>query len=388
MTNNLKIILLIILSVFLCGCSDNKKSQINHKEVNLGEILKEDKISGGLSLICDDIQYIPIEMNEHCILSRNIYLIYLDDEDIFIKSDKYVFRFDINGKFKNRIGEIGRSSREYILPYKFMVDSKTKQIIVLVENNIIQYWGYDGKFIKKIKLDNSLNISSMQFQNNYLYCEGRKYNKSGGIITEIILFDKEGETIYKHPIYSDNENIKSILQTSSSMYSLNDSVRYLNIFSDRILSLGLDTITQYCDLMLGRLMPSRELIENVDFKETLLSQYVQILDVQESNNHMFFLLYYRHNLSTIIYNKRSRTVVLFEDITHPIRGGGISNDLTNIGDFYPTYLYENKICGLLHPIHLSESQLIKLKTYISHSPYVVEFDSNPVVVICNEKPIK
>ncbi|MFI3263405.1 MAG: 6-bladed beta-propeller [Rikenellaceae bacterium] len=382
MKNKLKYIL-IILPLIVSSCSRQNQKHIDNN-IALEELILQEKSESKLSLMYDSVQYIALETSESSILSGMISLAYIDDEDIFIKSNKLMYRFNKDGSFGNKIGAVGQGSNEYIIPYKFQFDNKNNQVIVLVENNSIQFWDYNGTFCQEINLNSDLNFKSFGYHNELLYCQGRRYHDSGGVDIEMVIFNRKGEKLSEYLVYSDKEKVAVTFESPSLFYTFNDTIRYANTFNSYIQSLMLNRVEEYKNLNLNNHQPTRNLTEDISLKSKLLSDYIQVLDILESDKYMFFIIYFNKTLSTLVYDKVALKSILYSDLDHPNNGGGIKNDINDIGNFYPSYINDKKSYGLLHPIHLSEKELVKLNKLNSSSLYNVDFESNPVIVICTE----
>ena len=86
------------------------------------------------SAIVDSIKYIPLETNDSVLLGNKAYIAYGDSNDIFIKNNKLIYRFDTNGRFKNTIGRIGNGPGEFNLIQNISVNRYIKEIYLYVGN--------------------------------------------------------------------------------------------------------------------------------------------------------------------------------------------------------------------------------------------------------------
>lgn len=102
--------LLFLLFLQSWGCVDNKKADPIVKDVSA-------------SVIADSLAYVPLETSSNCLI-KYVNQIGLDDKNIFIRDDKKVLRFSIDGKFICNIGNIGEGPGEYICCGGFDIDQK------------------------------------------------------------------------------------------------------------------------------------------------------------------------------------------------------------------------------------------------------------------------
>lgn len=89
--------LLFLLFLQSWGCVDNKKADPIVKDVSA-------------SVIADSLAYVPLETSSNCLI-KYVNQIGLDDKNIFIRDDKKVLRFSIDGKFICNIGNKFNSSK-------------------------------------------------------------------------------------------------------------------------------------------------------------------------------------------------------------------------------------------------------------------------------------
>lgn len=154
---------IVLVGCLLCfGCNEGNRTVINEKPVdisypmiiNLDEGLKNSDNEFLLSDIADSIRFIKLETNESILLGR-IEKVEVDGDDLFISSyrgqkESYYFRFNSNGEFINKIGNIGRGPGEY-LGSTFSLDRQAKRIIVFRYLNLDDFvaFSYTGEFLGK-----------------------------------------------------------------------------------------------------------------------------------------------------------------------------------------------------------------------------------------------
>lgn len=93
-----------------------------------------------------DISYIKLETSKECLLRYPANIV-IDDGLIFIQ-DMDVFVFNLDGKFLNGFGRIGKGPGEYAMVTDFVVDSKKKNVEIL-SGTLINCYKYSGEFIAK-----------------------------------------------------------------------------------------------------------------------------------------------------------------------------------------------------------------------------------------------
>ena len=135
------------------GCVDNKKADPIVKDVSA-------------SVIADSLAYVPLETSSNCLI-KYVNQIGLDDKNIFIRDDKKVLRFSIDGKFICNIGNIGEGPGEYICCGGFDIDQKKVFLWSIFAHRILVY-DYDGSFLSSVEVKNR-NITDMFVMNDTIY---------------------------------------------------------------------------------------------------------------------------------------------------------------------------------------------------------------------------
>lgn len=379
----MKINLLFLYFFYLLGsCTVIDKSE---NMIDLESVIDE-YIVVNLSTLCDSAYCIGLETTDEALLANNVSLIYMDTEDIFINSEKMIYRFGIDGHFKNKIGKIGGGPSEYFIPYKRIVDPEHKRLLFLVENNEIQFWDYNGFFIESVKIDKSLGaISYLEIlPNSKFVCELNKCKESA-TISCLAVFEYNGKILWKKELYRDYLSVNKSINQSAIMYKTGDEVRYKNPYNDILYSCNGDLLRIERTFFLGEYSPTRDILEDINRKDELVSDFVQILDINESEQYYYLLMLNQKELQGIIIDKNKNYIVYNSRMKNPKKGGGIKNDLFGIGNLWPNYISKNgDLVGLVQPENLIEGLLTinsKRKNRI-----VIEENSNPFVIVdCMKK---
>ncbi|QGY46992.1 6-bladed beta-propeller [Maribellus comscasis] len=114
---------------------------------------KSEKIP--VSKIAESIRFIPLETNRNCLFDTDISKIEIFEETLFVSDYNYIFRYDLNGKFLNRIGKKGRGPGEYAPAFQsFLIDKINRNLIIFDMNSkrMIKY-DFDGNFVKEEKIN-------------------------------------------------------------------------------------------------------------------------------------------------------------------------------------------------------------------------------------------
>lgn len=137
----------------------------------------------------------------------------VDGKNLFLRDYRQgqVFRFDVSGKFLNRIGQIGHGPNEYLYLKAFCVDPDLKQIYLMTEKGIKSY-DYEGNVKDEYSCIRSLSSGSLCCREGLLYALGEEFGRR----------TKEGKY----------QNITTLYRFSSRLQIL-DSVFFQCVTQDR-----------------------------------------------------------------------------------------------------------------------------------------------------------
>jgi hypothetical protein len=101
-----------------------------------------------MSELIEEVEYIPLETEERCLIARTDHLI-VTDTHIFIGGYDHCYAFTREGKFISDIGRVGRGPGEWPWFGKMSVDEKNRLIYLDTSYAIFEYT-WDGKFLRTI----------------------------------------------------------------------------------------------------------------------------------------------------------------------------------------------------------------------------------------------
>lgn len=370
----------MIGGMLLCACTTQPFSIRQGNVLDLKTAIQQEKNSL-LSDLCDSLQCIPLETNDSSLLGKRCFVLYADEQNIFVKSDYTVYRFNSDGRFLNKIGQRGNAPGEYNVAYSVSVDKESKCLLYYVGQKKVQFWGYDGLFQKEIQLRSEGEITVVKFLNSAgrLIAEKRSYSDDG-LQTYIEIFDMEGNLLKQIPMNIDSQKVSLTMKTVPLMYTYGSGVKYKDINCNTLYSFDNNSESQDWILNFGSYTPSRELLEDVSQKETLLRDYVQLVDIQESDNTFYFLTICDGRLRGVVVDKESGNLRYSQAIGLPQMGGGIENDYIKDSCFWPSFISESNVMYALLPVEkLTDAGFLDMKRYLSHSTELT-MEANPVVM--------
>lgn len=199
-------IVAVILSA--CACSGGRNGNLDGSLNEMITISVTDHNNHNnlfLSDFISDVRIISLEFNENCPL-REITKVVVADSSIFIidgRNSKGIYRFDMNGKFICRIGQLGRGPGEHISLMDFSVNSERKSIYILCNGtkNVFEY-SYNNELLQVIPVGHAAD--DMEYMDNrfYLFRENSPFQEFN-----LIIEDMKGKPIVG--LFRSNRNQKS-----------------------------------------------------------------------------------------------------------------------------------------------------------------------------------
>ena len=113
------------------------------------------------SQFVEDIEFIPLETTDECLLAESLRDITITEDDIILYDYNGCYRFDRQGKFKNRIGKKGNGPGEYVNSLSIMVDAANQWVYMMdyMQKKYVKY-DFSGKYLGDISLDDYIGFDS------------------------------------------------------------------------------------------------------------------------------------------------------------------------------------------------------------------------------------
>lgn len=365
------------IGLFLVACSENVTITQGNR-LHLDKAIDAEK-TAVLSDLSDSLQCIPLETNDVSLLANRAYLLFADKENLFVNSARQVYRFDKDGHFLNKIGAIGNGPEEYTVLYSASVDPVHRRLLFYVGQKRFLVWSYDGVFQKEIVLQDDGETSlACLLGTDRILSENRRYTDKG-LTVSIRLFDMDGKLLSEKALYRDKQLVNVTMKTVPLMYPYKKGVKYKNWNDDNFYSFTSQKTDLEWVFDLGRYNPSRDLLEDMDKRQTLLEEYAQVVDIKESERCFFLLVLCQGKLKGIVIDKVSGVLLCSQPIDMPQNGGGLENDYLPGSNFWPSFIGDNGIMyGMLSVESLLSLDESVLNRYIRYP--LLEEDSNPVVL--------
>lgn len=260
MKNKFKEVLNIVLILALVTACVGKRKESTISSIGINnnvEVIDVDKAKEKKMLLYSSIleepDVIVLENNPECVI-QNICAIDMYEGNIYILDDDipalYVFQRD--GTFLKRIGHQGRGHGEFLELSDFSID-RENGIIYLWDDALDMAHKYNirtGKYISSIKTErNGYRSYCMQHIGDRLYISRTSLDVDPENYLLKVVDEKTGEQIASYLNAKDyNKGWNYPLRFPFSyFYSKNtDAPKYVEMFSDTIVSITKDGISPYC----------------------------------------------------------------------------------------------------------------------------------------------
>lgn len=229
------ILILNIILLFLWGCSDKntEKNNVDNNQILHFDVTSWEKEKTIPLKILDDIDFIPLETNDECLIGEIIKIV-IENDLIYIQDRGYnqsILIFKLSGEYVNQIGSRGKGPGEFLEISDFVVDHNNLELLVLDmrQKKVIKYNLHNGDFKNEIKIDFSA-INFVKLSNNKLCFYSNLPHHIKGLDYSITILDEN----YK---LSNNYLPKDIYDTflnyPHSLYK-SESVYFASYFKDTV----------------------------------------------------------------------------------------------------------------------------------------------------------
>ncbi|MDX8339750.1 6-bladed beta-propeller [Draconibacterium sp. IB214405] len=383
----------IIISCLFFSCEPNKEYKSTNKHVTIINSLNRTNEAKSILDLFELKNIVELKTEPDKVIGK-IKRIKVVDDNIFIFDNirNTVYRFDLEGRFLNFIGQKGGGPKEFVHAIDFCVDTTTEEVHILDNEKKILRYKLDGEFIEKIDIPVHASFIVLRENNTYLLIStasnyGRYMffyvvNKNGKVIDERIPFAEK--------------NIKSSFSLISGISELKSE--YTMCFPLN------DTIYSYYE---EDLHPKYFFdFENEKLADEIYCNYTDEFDIikeMEKRNKVLYISNYletenlcyaiyvkgKNLLNTVIYSKTTRKTYYYngKNIGDILNGGFTCS--TPKGDMiYVLNTYFPERSGLDLRIRTMDGQYKDNRSYqqIKEQCLKVGTLENPSILIFQPKP--
>ena len=124
--------ILLLPIAFLFSCENTVR------EVSTIKIDTDKTNESALSEIAKSVTAIPLETNSDCLISH-VRKVKFTNKYIYVSDNRYLYQFDIKGKFIRKINHVGRGPGEISTFTDFFIEKNSDNIIIATLRKLQQY---------------------------------------------------------------------------------------------------------------------------------------------------------------------------------------------------------------------------------------------------------
>ncbi|MDR2146153.1 MAG: 6-bladed beta-propeller [Tannerella sp.] len=402
-----------ILTLSACNNSKNRTDKSQEQIAENRDSVITIQLSGSsrykhefaMSEIVKDIQYIPLETNDDCLLGNRIGQPVFTKDYIFIVSGGILFQFDRNGKFVKRINRKGQGPGECDTR-DFGIVEKT-QLIYIYDNwkLSVNIYDFNGKYLDVIR--NPFSQEPDGSSGSRMECDVKgniffNFDNFGSMKYQYTVMDNKGEFLYKSPnpiLYDNKKKIWRFSIYPSAMYFYDNTLYYNYVFNDTVFRINDD---YSCSPAYIIKIPKRlTLEENIrtgtnEIPYSDFSGHIQHKAIREDHHYIYIYNNYNPYSEDFIplfsrYDKQKKE--LLDNINPKLKNdfdGGMDIELAPFKQTDNVFIYTywpHEMQEKLTDGHFAETEVEfpekrdSLKTMINNLPE----DDNPVLMIVTLK---
>lgn len=374
-----KLLFLLLGTSCLFSCIREKKEAT----IDLTGIGKNEQVVSAES-IYSSVKFIPLETNEESVLSSpNVFG--MDDDNVLIWDKDEILRFDLDGKFLNRIGRLGNGFGEHGRINSANYDENEKIIYVGNAGGLIYKYDLEGNYLGQLKISESREtLQTVRFNKhlNCLVCEMRLYSNEG-LLVSLRMVSSDGVEKGVYPVYKDNEQITRSMTKTGMLRNTSEGVLFMLPFDDKVTLLTEQGIMDTLTMDRGNYCPSRELCENWDYSDELYRTKYQIDNIVVTDKYFYITVTMNEEQCDLLVDRNSYAIIHDKKYSNASESDHLSLKGFKHVSFWPWVGFNNKAVDLL-PIDRFEGDDLEVLRNSAVNDYSLTVSSNPILVVAEE----
>lgn len=371
----------LLLCIFcLCACCRQKGGAI----IDLTGIGQKELVVPAES-IYSSIKFIPLETHEQSILSSpNVFG--MDSNNVLVWDQDEILRFDIQGKFLNRVGRLGRGHGEHGRINSANYDEKEKRIYVGNMGGFIYKYDLEGNYIGQFKIsENNEILQTVRFnkQLNALVCETRKYSGEG-LQVNLRIVSPDGAEKGTYLVYKDHEQVSRSMTRTGMLRNTSEGIMSMLPFDDKVTLLTQQGIIDTLTMDRGNFRPSRKLCENRDYSDELYKTKYQIDNIVVTDKYFYLTVTMDKEQCDLLIDRHSHAFIHDKKYAYGSELEHLSLKGFKHVSFWPWVAFDNKAVDLL-PIDRFDNDDLEVLKKTAVNDYPLDDMSNPILVIAEEQ---
>jgi len=362
--------------ITLYSCANPTNSNIQTKIVNFGDI-KKVKTSDLIS----EIEFVKLETNSNSHFGK-IDQIVIYNNKIYIL-DSYpgppsLLIFSIEGKFINKIMNVGNGPGEYISAECFGIDEKEGLILLLdrQKNMLVRYRIDDLSFVDKLRIQIPTPASFIlnARENLYYYYYSLKDNNK-----HIVITTEKGNIV--NTLIDPEPSGRILHGCTCNFYHFEDDICIFPYFSNKIFTINKDTAYVKYELTFGEnKMPDKDLFINNSSSGVIMKEMmngnegrIRMLVPYELTDRLLVRYYIKKDVFIGIWQKNMNRGI-------NIKYSDVTDDMGIGGKFpFPIGVFKDKFIGVMNTYEIDTSCVKndQLKLQIKN----ISESENPILIL-------
>ena len=391
---NALFLILLFLSLSMYGQKIpvmQKKITGNEHRIDVYSAIQNKTDVLNVSQIAEDIEFLPLETTDECLLGDGIRNLVVTQSDILIfDGEEVCYRFGRNGKFKNRIGRKGNGPEEYVKSFYIVVDTLNQWVYMgdYGQKKFVKY-DYEGNYLTDLKTEGvgQLNYLHKPMQlvmvdNFYQYAKkGQRFSLN--------LYDEKNKRIISRMSCDYKGDIPQLAICNPSVYNYKGNTYVKDFWCDTIYRMKdpyhLESVA-YVDK--GKFVDRTENDYSLVGKKTSSRDYMvlSIFDINEMDRYVILST----SKGRVYYDKKEKKTFATGTLKQP-QFLTAKDDLYGGPGLQGFYVNGNYIYTFRHPHEFEEygngKHRITDARYNAYRTLVdgLKIDDNPVIMIVKLK---
>lgn len=235
---SLWIVLTCLFVLYSCTHKDDYDDEVFNLDIRSATSQKPETFN--LSDLASNINYIPLETNDSCLL-RRIAKILLINDHIFITDGMNLFQFGLSGNFVRQIGRAGKGPGEHGRRITFALDNEQQEILIYSSNVMNIYDLESGIYKRRFLINQEVSDFKILPRGNIIVFT---YELPSGVLVssigEVFLVDPDGTVIDSVPNFARLKNKSNSRGYASTYEYENNEIRYLFNYRDTLYKISAD----------------------------------------------------------------------------------------------------------------------------------------------------
>ena len=310
-----------------------------------------------------DIEYIPLESNDQCMISGTEDLLtgnkfVIGERDYIIQRFTTILEFKTDGSFITRIGTKGRGPNEFTAAHNVKINETNQEIYLLARwQKKIFVYSESGKLIRTFQFP--FSPSEFQFIEDKILCYSE--NHMGDIQNSYTLIDTTGRVIKYFPNKYPFKNHDAYgISGENLFYRFDNKLFKKEVYSDTIYLYDNENFTPHMVIQVGEKLITPKARTEFD-GYYLAKNYIIPLNLFEFGDYVYYEFVYNYAPNDILIfsfigSKKNNFKAIFNTKQ------GITNDLDGGLNILPkTIKDDNTIIGWV--------DALKLKTHVASEAF-------------------